>query len=496
MANGKNKIISWALVFAATATALTTTSCNSTATETEPDPRYIGTPEVTVEPASDIEDIIPAGDKDYYIPFQDPDRCYCTVNEGFGVPVRTQGMGGCYCYAAVASLQSNYLKTHGELIDINPKDIIYRIYESSDSTIDEFAAFDEEKYYVSYGTPDDYGGDSYKVTGAICADPLNGYLAEETNFLGIYNMNSPMAATIYEDDIKAAVREHGAVCISVSFSKDCKMIHGYYTQNYALNSVDTDHIAVIVGWDDDFPADCFENPATRNGAWLVQNSFGEIWGNCGYYWISYDMAIPGLSTFSVTNEYSSAVCYGKYVMSSVIAPDVMEKIGKEMNTANITYDELLNSEEVAAATVYDEKGKVGAIGIWTTFPGQKYSIEIRKGEFGKVIATATGSFEHPGYHTVKFDKPVSVNKFTVVVKFNGEAAFEGAPKEDKTYTPLQALTSHYEAKTEPGRSFVQIGEEWVDVADPDIMTRLGTDGIGYYEGLTTVGDPCVTVLFV
>ena len=208
------------------------------------------------------------------------------------------------------------------------------------------------------------------------------------------------------------------------------------------------------------------------------------------------MAIPGLSTFSVTNEYSSAVCYGKYVMSSVIAPDVMEKIGKEMNTANITYDELLNSEEVAAATVYDEKGKVGAIGIWTTFPGQKYSIEIRKGEFGKVIATATGSFEHPGYHTVKFDKPVSVNKFTVVVKFNGEAAFEGAPKEDKTYTPLQALTSHYEAKTEPGRSFVQIGEEWVDVADPDIMTRLGTDGIGYYEGLTTVGDPCVTVLFV
>ena len=233
------------------------TGCNETARQTEPDPGYTGTPEVTVEPASDIEDIIPAGDKDYYIPFQNPDHCYCTVNEGFGVPVRTQGLGGCYCYAAVATLQSNYRKTHGELIDINPKDIIYRIYESSDSTTGEFDSFDEEKYYVSYGTPDDYGG-----------------------------------ATIYEDDIKAAVREHGAVCISVSFSKDCKMVHGYYTQNYAMNAFDTDHVAVIVGWDDDFPADCFENPASRNGAWLVQNSFGEIWGNCGYYWVSYDMAIP------------------------------------------------------------------------------------------------------------------------------------------------------------------------------------------------------------
>ena len=491
-----NKRIVSLFVIAALCASFGMTGCNEAVRETEPDPKYIGTPEVTVEPASDIEDIIPAGDKDYYIPFQNPDHCYCTVNEGFGVPVRTQGLGGCYCYAAVASLQSNYRKTHGELIDINPKDIIYRIYESSDSTTGEFDSFDEEKYYVSYGTPDDYGGDYHKVTGAICADPLNGYFAEETDFLGIYNMEYPTAKTIYEDDIKAAVREHGAVCISVSFSKDCKMVHGYYTQNYAMNAFDTDHVAVIVGWDDDFPADCFENPASRNGAWLVQNSFGEIWGNCGYYWVSYDMAIPGVLTYSVTNEYSSAISYGKYVTSSVIAPGVMEKIGKDMDAGRITYDEISNSGEVSAATVYEEKGKIGAIGIWTTFPGQKYTIEIRKGEFGKVVATATGSFDHSGYHTVKFDKPVSVNKFTVVVKVNGEAAFEGAPKEDKTYTPIQVLTSHYEAKTEHGRSFVQIGEEWVDVTDPDIMKRLGVEGIEYYEGLTTVGDPCITVLFV
>ena len=48
--------------------------------------------------------------------------------------------------------------------------------------------------------------------------------------------------------------------------------------------------------------------------------------------------------------------------------------------------EVLASDDVAAATVYDHKGTVGAVGFWTTVPGQSYTIEIRQGEFGKVLS--------------------------------------------------------------------------------------------------------------
>ena len=58
----------------------------------------------------------------------------------------------------------------------------------------------------------------------------------------------------------------------VNYKKDCKYINGYYTQNHPENCEDSDHVALVVGWDDDFPADCFATPASRNGAWLVRVS--------------------------------------------------------------------------------------------------------------------------------------------------------------------------------------------------------------------------------
>ena len=54
----------------------------------------------------------------------------------------------------------------------------------------------------------------------------------------------------------------------------------------------------------------------------------------------------------------------------------------------------------------------------------------------------------------------------------------------------------YEAKSQPGRSFIQAGEDWVDVTDPSLKSRLGLDDIPDYETVVTPGDPCITVLFI
>ena len=490
--NSIYKKIACALVLANTITVFSVTGCNTT-TDDNVNTGETGSTESTEAPASSVEDLFRAGDQDYFVPFQNPEHSFCTITEGWATPVRQQGMGGCYCYSAVTCMQSGYMKEHGELIDINPVDVINRIYGVSDSE------YPEEKYYIYSGLETDLGGDMFQVTGALCDNPLNGYLISETNIYGSYNSDIQDFDRVTEEQIKDAVRENGAVCICMHYSKDCKYVNGYYTQNYQDNAEDTNHVAAIVGWDDDFPADCFETPASRNGAWLVQNSFGEFWGNCGYYWISYDMPSPLLYDCRVTKDYSSAYAYGHHVMATVYSPALVDKVINGKDLSDFTLDEILTSGDVAAATIFEHKGKLGAVGFWTTFPGQSYTIEIRQGEFGKVLATQSGTFDYTGYHTVEFEKPLNVKKFTVVVKTGGAAFFEGSSTDDyNAFTIFQRVPGHYEAKCQPGRSFIQIGEEWVDVTDPEIISRIGYDELPpeFMEWVTAPGDPCITVLFI
>ena len=169
--------------------------------------------------------------------------------------------------------------------------------------------------------------------------------------------------------------------------------------------------------------------------------------------------------------------------------------GKDPET--ITLEDISDSNDLTIATVFEKKGNVAAIGIWTTVPDQPYTIEILDGEFGKVLASTSGTFDTWGYHTVKLDTPVSVKKFTVVLKIAGEYFFEGGPADSvRVSTAIRKTEAHYEAKTKPGRSFVKIGEEWVDVTDPTLISRLGIEEMdNKYLEAGTIGDPCITVLY-
>lgn len=451
-----------------------------------------GTPETTEVPAENVEQIFAGGDKDYYVPFSDPEHSYCTVTEGWSTPVREQGLGGCYAYAAVSSMQSGYLKEHGELIDINPTDLIKRIYAVAEEA-DGKPQYPEEKFYIDSGKITDLGGNFHHIVGSLCAQPLNGYLIEDANIFGCYNMTRVDRAELTEDDVKDALREYGALNLIINYTKACKYINGYYTQNYKDNGTDTNHVAAIVGWDDNFPADCFADLASRNGAWLVQNSFGEFWGNLGYYWVSYDMPINTISNYHVTNEFSSAMAYGTYPMGAISSREAFE-LSLNTDPEKLNETDLIACDDITVASVYENTGSVAAVGCWAFAPGQTYTIEILDGEFGDVLATKSGTFEHKGYHTIRFDSPVPVQKFTVTVKTSGVALCEGESYEDYSNTIFQKVPCHYEAKIEPGRSFLLADEEWVDMTDPELASKVGVSDLIEYP-LSCPGDPCITVLF-
>ena len=52
------------------------------------------------------------------------------------------------------------------------------------------------------------------------------------------------------------------------------------------------HAVTIVGWDDNYKKENFiDGPKpSRNGAWIVKNSYGTGFGDKGYFYMAYDNA--------------------------------------------------------------------------------------------------------------------------------------------------------------------------------------------------------------
>lgn len=105
------------------------------------------------------------------------------------------------------------------------------------------------------------------------------------------------------DKLKYVVEKHGAAVVSMFFGNSTIPLDDYINGGYNLYNPDgymqnNNHEVVVIGWDDNYPASNFSSKRhdraqgrvspQRNGAWLVMNSWGDDWGQNGYFWVSYD----------------------------------------------------------------------------------------------------------------------------------------------------------------------------------------------------------------
>lgn len=211
-----------------------------------------------------------------------------------------------------------------------------------------------------------------------------------------------------QQKIKEAVFKYGGVQTSIYTTlQDSESTSVYYnpeTNAYCYQgSEKSNHDVVIIGWDDSFSKDNFSTPPEEDGAFVCQNSWGKSFGENGIFYISYYDSNIGIHNVVYT-KVEDADNYDMIYQS-----DLCGWVGQ------MGYDR----ESIYAANVFRAKTseQIEAAGFYATGKDTSYDIYVVKNfedttslEPENRIKVAQGQLSNAGYYTIRFQKPVEVEK--------------------------------------------------------------------------------------
>lgn len=220
--------------------------------------------------------------------------------------------------------------------------------------------------------------------------------------------------------VKRAVYENGAVQSSMYLPADSRRDEVSYFYN---GSREANHDVIIVGWDDHYSRENFKNQPSSDGAFLCLNSWGESFGDGGYFYVSYEDTRIG------RNNVSYAVVEGTDNYDRIYQTDLCGWTGQ------LGY----GSGKAWCSNIYRASGEeeVWAAGFYATTPGTKYRIyvlplpedetpaEALSGLSERGTAAASGQLNEAGFYTVVFEEGIPVSagsRFAVAAMIDSPGA--------------------------------------------------------------------------
>jgi len=359
-------------------------------------------------------------------------------------PIRTQGdLSTCWAFATLGALES-YLMPEVE---------------------EEFSV-DHLTHFSGYGSLADEGGSismslayllSWRGPVSEAEDPYND---------GEYNENATVLyhlqeAQLLDDDreaVKLAVLLSGAVQSSMYADEGLLVTDestAYYNDTanayYYNGSEKANHDVLIVGWDDDYPASNFESRPAGDGAFLCQNSWGEQFGDEGFFYVSYyDSQIIStaicFSRLEETDNYDTIYQYDALGWVAQMGFNEVSAWGANVFTAGS--DELLR-----------------AVGFYAVEDDVDYEVYLATNpdtdSFTERTMVAAGHLDNPGYYTIDLDSAYALEageSFGVIIKLTTQEKSNQLPAESK----LRDL----EPEVNAGESYISAdGENWHDAGE-------------------------------
>lgn len=335
--------------------------------------------------------------------------CYDAREDGRTASVKNQGdLGTCWAFASLLALESSLLP--GESYDFSEDHMSHDSYY----LLDQKSGGDyimSMAYLLSWRGPvleeEDPYGDGISPEGLTAAKHV-----QEIRILPEYDREA----------IKTAVYRTGGVQSALYTVLQRQQDSRYYNEEtgayYYSGTLPPNHDVVIVGWDDDYPAENFSELPPDNGAFLCENSWGTEFGKAGFFYVSYYDTNLGTTNL----VYSGVEPVNNY--DRIYQSDQCGWLGQ------IGY----GSENVWAANVYSVSGgaqEIRAVGFYAVDVDTEYEISVVtdvpeqptdadwRWLKRKKPGTVSGTLSYAGYYTIPLAEPVEVpdgSRFAVMVK--------------------------------------------------------------------------------
>ncbi len=310
--------------------------------------------------------------------------------------------------------------------------------------------------------------------------------------------------------IKKHIKQYGAVttCIYSDIGQLPEggyiSIGGYYnpeTKAYYCNNSTTagiNHAVTIVGWDDTFKKENFAEgkQPPEDGAYIVLNSYGEEFGEEGYFYISYydayiEEMVAGITSIEEYNngekDYEKIYQYDELGISHALSLEATS-----VYTANVfSRENAQKTEYISEVGVYMPEAE--GIEIYVNPSDDKLT------NLGNLVASYTGTNAlEAGYHTLKLSSPVKLtgSKFVVAVKYinqeNAIIPIECNLSENK----LADVGNMFDKVTSnPGESYISLnGNDWVDFYGMNLSQGIVLKSTNAcIKAITTTSVPTVNV---
>lgn len=383
--------------------------------------------------------------------------------------VRDQNpFGTCWAFAGTGSFEYAVDKKTGSNTDYSEEHMIQRLSKNGDTgyQITSKDTGGNEYMYSGYFTSG-YGPvsdslfpyDTTKSTLQIIPSILNAkssYRATDVQFFKTTDDANGALNSETVNTVKQAVYNNGSATCGITW--DSSMIQedkvSYYNSDDNARN-DSNHEVLIVGWDDDYSADHFEG-VTKNGAWLVRNSWGNNIGDNGYFWVSYqDKSLIPSCTIKSYEEVSDDDTIYNLDESGALYPQVTYDGTSQVGFINSF--SLKKREKLKEVTFYEAE---------TGAQYQLFYIPVKDDgslDIGnKQAITEKKTLDFPGYHTEKITKEINAKKAAIMVMIDSNEDSAGLGAEGSISDGRKKL---YIPTLEKGQSYIYVDNEVGDLYD-------------------------------
>ena len=321
-------------------------------------------------------------------------------------PVRDQGTSGlCWAFSAAALMETSLLQRYTDenknALDLSEEQLAYFYFNRQDdplhNTGDMQMVYQDSDEATAYrhasGSPiyllqelstgqgiakeadvpfyltrrvDSKGNVYYKESSAVPS--------KNKAYISYAGLESYETFDYSVDKVKKEIMENGAVAVSMYYENASRNLttNGYYDSA----NMRSNHVVTLVGWDDAFAVSKFNSGGRpkKSGAWIAKNSWGDDWGDGGYFYISYENATM-LGCVSVSavktaeRKYSNLYFYdGLAMVGNSCCLDPLSAVSGENMTAGA------NIYEVKAGAGRGEA--IGEISLCTWTGNARYKVTV------------------------------------------------------------------------------------------------------------------------